>query len=59
MSYDTISRPAVEAFSKAAKNTCEGDLSPTHLEGGSDMTFQTGKQTMVFVMLAPILMRPS
>jgi glutamate synthase domain-containing protein 2 len=48
MSYGAISRPAVEALSRGAKeagvwlNTGEGGLSPFHLEGGCDIVFQIG-----------------
>lgn len=48
MSYGAISRPAVQALSKGAKqancwmNTGEGGLSPYHLEGGADIVFQIG-----------------
>lgn len=48
MSYGAISRPAVEALSRGAKeagvwlNTGEGALSPYHLEGGCDIVFQIG-----------------
>ena len=46
MSYGAISRPAVRALSKGAKeaniwlNTGEGALSEYHLEGGCDLVFQ-------------------
>ena len=48
MSYGAISKPAVLALSKGAKdagvwlNTGEGGLSPFHLEGGADLVFQVG-----------------
>jgi glutamate synthase domain-containing protein 2 len=48
MSYGSISRPAVLALSRGAKqagiwmNTGEGGLSPYHLEGGADIVFQIG-----------------
>lgn len=48
MSYGAISRPAVLALSKGARqagcwmNTGEGGLSPWHLEGGADIVFQIG-----------------
>jgi len=48
MSYGAISKPAVLALSKGAKeagiwlNTGEGGLSPFHLEGGADLVFQIG-----------------
>ncbi|PTX54972.1 glutamate synthase domain-containing protein 2 [Litoreibacter ponti] len=48
MSYGAISKPAVLALSKGAKeagiwmNTGEGGLSPFHLEGGADIVFQIG-----------------
>jgi glutamate synthase domain-containing protein 2 len=48
MSYGAISRPAVLALSRGAKqagcwmNTGEGGLSPYHLEGGADIVFQIG-----------------
>jgi glutamate synthase domain-containing protein 2 len=48
MSYGAISRPAVQALSRGAKqagiwlNTGEGGLSPYHLEGGADVVFQLG-----------------
>ncbi|WP_208350914.1 FMN-binding glutamate synthase family protein [Pseudaestuariivita rosea] len=48
MSYGAISRPAVLALSRGAKetgiwmNTGEGGLSPFHLEGGADIVFQIG-----------------
>ena len=48
MSYGAISRPAVQALSRGAKeagiwmNTGEGGLSPFHLEGGCDIVFQIG-----------------
>ena len=48
MSYGAISKPAVLALSKGAKqagcwmNTGEGGLSPWHLEGGADIVFQIG-----------------
>ncbi|MGH1487389.1 MAG: FMN-binding glutamate synthase family protein [Cellvibrionaceae bacterium] len=48
MSYGAISKPAVLALSKGAKqagiwmNTGEGGLSPYHLEGGCDIVFQIG-----------------
>ncbi|MGH1370134.1 MAG: FMN-binding glutamate synthase family protein [Maritimibacter sp.] len=48
MSYGAISRPAVEALSRGAKeagiwlNTGEGGLSPFHLEGGADIVYQIG-----------------
>jgi len=48
MSYGAISRPAVEALSKGAKeaniwlNTGEGGLSPYHLTGGCDIVYQIG-----------------
>lgn len=48
MSYGAISRPAVQALSRGAKeagiwlNTGEGGLSPFHLEGGCDVVFQLG-----------------
>lgn len=48
MSYGAISRPAVRALSRGAKeagiwlNTGEGGLSAHHLEGGCDIVFQIG-----------------
>lgn len=48
MSYGALSRPAVEALSRGAKeagiwmNTGEGGVSPYHLEGGADLVFQIG-----------------
>ncbi|MCA8882128.1 MAG: FMN-binding glutamate synthase family protein [Rhodobacteraceae bacterium] len=48
MSYGAISRPAVEALSRGAKqagiwmNTGEGGLSEHHLKGGCDIVFQIG-----------------
>ena len=48
MSYGAISRPAVEALSRGAKqagvwlNTGEGGLSQFHLSGGCDIVFQIG-----------------
>lgn len=48
MSYGAISRPAVTALSKGAKeagiwmNTGEGGLSPYHLQGGCDLVYQIG-----------------
>ena len=48
MSYGAISKPAVRALSRGAKeagvwlNTGEGGLSPFHLEGGCDVVFQIG-----------------
>ncbi|GFE64916.1 FMN-binding glutamate synthase family protein [Litoreibacter roseus] len=48
MSYGAISKPAVIALSRGAKdagiwmNTGEGGLSPYHLEGGADIVFQIG-----------------
>ncbi len=48
MSYGALSRPAVRALSRGAKeagvwlNTGEGGLSPYHLEGGCDIVFQIG-----------------
>ena len=48
MSYGAISKPAVQALSRGAKeagiwlNTGEGGLSPYHLEGGADLVFQIG-----------------
>ncbi|MFY9210348.1 MAG: FMN-binding glutamate synthase family protein [Aestuariivita sp.] len=48
MSYGAISKPAVLALSRGAKeagiwlNTGEGGLSPFHLEGGGDLVFQIG-----------------
>ena len=48
MSYGAISKPAVQALSRGAKeagiwlNTGEGGLSPMHLEGGCDIVFQIG-----------------
>ena len=48
MSYGSISRPAILALSRGAKqagcwlNTGEGGLSPFHLEGGCDVVFQIG-----------------
>jgi len=48
MSYGALSRPAIEALSKGAKeagiwmNTGEGGLSPYHLSGGADIVFQIG-----------------
>jgi len=48
MSYGAISRPAVEALSRGAKeaniwlNTGEGGLSPYHLTGGCDIVYQIG-----------------
>jgi glutamate synthase domain-containing protein 2 len=48
MSFGAISKPAVQALSKGAKeagiwlNTGEGGLSPYHLESGCDIVFQIG-----------------
>ncbi|MEJ6594317.1 FMN-binding glutamate synthase family protein [Parasphingorhabdus sp.] len=48
MSFGALSVPAVKALSHGAKmagcwlNTCEGGLSPYHLEGGCDIVFQIG-----------------
>ncbi|MGR3713571.1 MAG: FMN-binding glutamate synthase family protein [Shimia sp.] len=48
MSYGAISKPAVQALSRGAKdagvwlNTGEGGLSPFHLEGGCDLVYQIG-----------------
>ncbi|MBV6635543.1 MAG: FMN-binding glutamate synthase family protein [Mameliella sp.] len=48
MSYGAISKPAVQALSRGAKqagvwlNTGEGGLSPYHLEGGCDIVYQIG-----------------
>jgi glutamate synthase domain-containing protein 2 len=48
MSFGAISKPAVQALSRGAKeagvwlNTGEGGLSPFHLEGGCDIVFQMG-----------------
>jgi len=48
MSYGSISKPAVLALSRGAReagcwyNTGEGGLSPYHLEGGCDIVFQIG-----------------
>lgn len=48
MSFGAISRPAVQALSRGAKeagvwlNTGEGGLSPYHLEGGCDIVMQIG-----------------
>ena len=48
MSFGAISKPAVQALSRGAKeagiwlNTGEGGLSPFHLEGGCDVVFQIG-----------------
>ena len=48
MSYGAISKPAVQALSRGAKeagiwlNTGEGGVSPYHLEGGADLVFQIG-----------------
>ncbi|MEM7473327.1 MAG: FMN-binding glutamate synthase family protein [Pseudomonadota bacterium] len=48
MSFGAISKPAVQALSRGAKeagiwmNTGEGGLSPYHLEGGADIVFQIG-----------------
>jgi len=48
MSYGAISKPAVQALSRGAKdagvwlNTGEGGISPFHLEGGADIVFQIG-----------------
>ncbi|MCB1342819.1 MAG: FMN-binding glutamate synthase family protein [Pseudooceanicola sp.] len=48
MSFGAISKPAVEALSRGAKeagiwlNTGEGGLSPYHLSGGCDVVFQIG-----------------
>ncbi|MBT8155054.1 FMN-binding glutamate synthase family protein [Epibacterium ulvae] len=48
MSYGALSKPAVQALSRGAKeagvwlNTGEGGLSPFHLEGGCDIVFQIG-----------------
>lgn len=48
MSYGALSRPAVEALSRGAKeagiwmNTGEGGLSDYHLAGGADIVFQIG-----------------
>lgn len=48
MSYGALSKPAIEALSRGAKeagiwlNTGEGALSPMHLDGGCDIVFQIG-----------------
>jgi len=48
MSYGAISKPAVLALSRGAKNagiwlnTGEGGLSPYHLDGGCDIVYQIG-----------------
>jgi glutamate synthase domain-containing protein 2 len=48
MSYGALSRPAVEALSRGAReagiwmNTGEGGVSPFHLSGGADLVFQIG-----------------
>ena len=48
MSYGALSKPAVQALSRGAKeagvwlNTGEGGVSPFHLEGGCDIVFQIG-----------------
>jgi glutamate synthase domain-containing protein 2 len=48
MSYGSLSKPAIRALSKGAKeagiwmNTGEGGLSSYHLEGGCDIVFQIG-----------------
>jgi len=48
MSYGALSRPAVTALSRGAReagiwlNTGEGGLSPFHLDGGCDVVFQIG-----------------
>ncbi len=48
MSYGALSKPAVRALSRGAReagvwlNTGEGGLSPYHLEGGCDVVFQIG-----------------
>jgi glutamate synthase domain-containing protein 2 len=48
MSYGAISKPAVRALSRGAReagiwlNTGEGGLSPYHVEGGGDLVFQIG-----------------
>ena len=48
MSYGALSKPAIRALSKGAKeagiwmNTGEGGLSPYHLEGGCDIVYQIG-----------------
>lgn len=48
MSYGALSKPAVQALSKGAKeagvwmNTGEGGVSPFHLEGGCDLVYQIG-----------------
>ncbi len=48
MSFGAISKPAVQALSRGAKeagvwlNTGEGGLSPFHLDGGCDVVFQIG-----------------
>ena len=48
MSYGAISKPAVQALSRGAKeagiwlNTGEGGVSPYHLEGGADLVYQIG-----------------
>jgi glutamate synthase domain-containing protein 2 len=48
MSYGAISKPAVRALSRGAReagiwmNTGEGGLSPYHLEGGCDIIYQIG-----------------
>ncbi len=48
MSFGALSKPAVEALSRGAKeagiwmNTGEGGLSPHHLSGGCDIVFQIG-----------------
>ncbi len=48
MSYGALSKPAVRALSKGAKeagiwmNTGEGGMSPYHLEGGCDIVYQIG-----------------
>ena len=48
MSFGALSRPAVEALSRGAReagiwmNTGEGGVSPFHLKGGADIVFQIG-----------------
>ncbi|MEM7188080.1 MAG: FMN-binding glutamate synthase family protein [Pseudomonadota bacterium] len=48
MSFGALSRPAVKALSRGAKEACvwyntgEGGLSDWHLEGGCDIVFQIG-----------------
>ncbi|PIE06805.1 MAG: FMN-binding glutamate synthase family protein [Rhodobacterales bacterium] len=48
MSYGALSRPAVLALSRGAKqagvwmNTGEGGVSPFHLQGGADIVYQIG-----------------